>query len=641
MKKNIVFVVLRICFSILTASAVLLLLFVFFSGYLKKNAPVKFGATYMTMNNPYFQILDETMKCLVNDYGDVFISRDPAQNQERQNLQILDMIDEGISVLLLNPVDRIKVLPAIDACLEAGVAVFIVDTDVSDSSNIISVIQSDNYMAGRQCAEDMVHRMSGGADIVVLYDTRISSTRQRFDGFISTVRKHRNFNIVKVITDVSEIEVATEKFGNFLEEGMDFDVVFANNDPTALGSLAALQQRGLDDKILIYGIDGSPDAKSMISKGFITGTAAQYPVKIGKLTVETAYRYLDGKDVPKQILVDTDMIVLWVLANILLYTLNNRRKIVSIIVICAGMFVYLCSDFGLLSIVLDLYSIHDYINFYDDKVNQIYLLGLYDFFQIGTIVCFIVFCTTTLISKQDSLHKINDLYLQLTQAHANLKTANHEIEKYMFEQVKTIEIQERNRLAREIHDTVGHTLAGIVAGLDACNTLMQSNSDKFNQQLKLVTDMAREGVLEIRRSVNHLRPDLLERLSLESAIRRLVNNTESVTGIHVMFSSTVRNFDLDEDEELAVYRIIQESITNAIKHSHADTIDLKIQKSENAIRISIHDNGIGCPDIHFGFGLSHMQSRIEMLHGELKVWTENGFSIEAVIPLRKNLEAEQ
>ena len=152
-------------------------------------------------------------------------------------------------------------------------------------------------------------------------------------------------------------------------------------------------------------------------------------------------------------------VVLWVLANILLYTLNNRRKIVSIIVICAGMFVYLCSDFGLLSIVLDLYSIHDYINFYDDKVNQIYLLGLYDFFQIGTIVCFIVFCTTTLISKQDSLHKINDLYLQLTQAHANLKTANHEIEKYMFEQVKTIEIQERNRLAREIHDTVGHTLA--------------------------------------------------------------------------------------------------------------------------------------------------------------------------------------
>ena len=121
---------------------------------------------------------------------------------------------------------------------------------------------------------------------------------------------------------------------------------------------------------------------------------------------------------------------------------------------------------------------------------------------------------------------------------------------------------------------------------------------------------------------------------LISFMRKAIQKNEDI-------GSIVKAFDLDEDEELAVYRIIQESITNAIKHSHADTIDLKIQKSENAIRISIHDNGIGCPDIHFGFGLSHMQSRIEMLHGELKVWTENGFSIEAVIPLRKNLEAEQ
>ncbi len=329
-------------------------------------------------------------------------------------------------------------------------------------------------------------------------------------------------------------------------------------------------------------------------------------------------------------------LILWVLANILFYCLNKRKKLMSIIIICVGMLIYLCSDFGLLSMILDLYDIHDYINFYDNKVNRMYLLGLYDFCQIGTIVCFIVFCTTTLVSKQDLLHKINDLYVQLTEAHARLKTANHEIEKYMFEQAKTIEIQERNRLAREIHDTVGHTLAGIVAGLDACNTLKQTNPDKFNQQLNIVSGMAREGIQEIRRSVNHLRPDALERLSLESAIRQLVHNTESVTGMHVHFSSSVRNFDFDEDEELAIYRIIQESITNAIKHSHADTIELKIKKDRSSICIFIHDNGVGCSDIRMGFGLSHMQSRIEMLHGELKFWSENCFSIEAIIPIRTN-----
>lgn len=320
MKKNIIFIIFRICISILIVSVILALTFIFFSGYLKKHTPIKFGATYMTMNNPYFQVLDETMKRLIYDYGDVLISRDPAQNQERQNIQIVDMIEEGISVLFLNPVDRTKILPAINACKKAGVAIFIVDTDAEDISNVISVIQSDNYMAGVQCAEDMVTRIPAGGNIVVLYDTRISSTRLRYDGFIRTVEKYNGFNIVKIITDVSEIEVATEKVRSFLREKIDFNVIFASNDPTALGSLAALQQSGTDDKILIYGVDGSPDVKSMISKGFITGTAAQYPIIMGKMSVEMAYRYLEGKDVPKQILVDTDMITQ---ENIGLYNLDG------------------------------------------------------------------------------------------------------------------------------------------------------------------------------------------------------------------------------------------------------------------------------------------------------------------------------
>lgn len=333
-------------------------------------------------------------------------------------------------------------------------------------------------------------------------------------------------------------------------------------------------------------------------------------------------------------------LILWVLANVLLYTLNERENFVSIIVIFVGMFLYLCSDFGLLSIVLDLYSIQNYINFYTDDVVRIYIFGIYDLCQIGTIVCFIVFCTTTLVSKQRSLHKINDLNLQLAETNVGLQKANHEIEKYMFEQVKTVEIKERNRLAREIHDTVGHTLAGIVAGLDACMTLMSMDSDKFKQQLDKIAALAREGINEIRRSVNHLRPDVLERSSLESAIHQLLHNAESIAGIRVVFSSTVTNFDFDEDEELTIYRMIQESITNAIKHSNADVIELSIKRIDDAIHIFIHDNGIGCPDMHIGFGLAHMQSRIEMIHGKVKFWTDNGFSIEAVIPIRSEKEKD-
>ena len=87
---------------------------------LENRKPRKFGATYMTMNNPYFQDLNAELEEIVEANGDILIYRDPAQNQEKQNEQIFDMLEEGITALFLNPVDWITVKPALLACYEAG-----------------------------------------------------------------------------------------------------------------------------------------------------------------------------------------------------------------------------------------------------------------------------------------------------------------------------------------------------------------------------------------------------------------------------------------------------------------------------------------------------------------------------------------
>lgn len=311
----------RMSVSILVAVGLLCVFAVFMSRHIKKNTPVKFGATYMTMNNPYFQAMDEHIKQLVTDYGDVLISRDPAQSQDRQNDQIIDMLEEGISVLFLNPVDRTRTQLALDACNAVGVPIFIIDTEVEDMSSVVSCIQSNNYLAGAQCAEDMISKMPSGADILVLYDTRISSTVLRYEGFIQTIEPYNMYNIVDIIYNVSEIEVATEKLNAFLDRDVAFDVIFANNDPTALGCIAALQQNNRDiDKILIYGVDGSPDVKAMIRKDVMTGTAAQYPLRMATLAVEMAYRYLNGKDVDKHIVIDTELITY---ENVFLYDVDG------------------------------------------------------------------------------------------------------------------------------------------------------------------------------------------------------------------------------------------------------------------------------------------------------------------------------
>ena len=272
-----------------------------------KQEPKKFGATYMTMNNPYFIALNESIREGIEANGDVLITRDPAQNQDRQNAQIKEMIDEGVTAIFLNPVDWTEVSEALELCKEAGVAVFNVDTNVYKKDMVESIIWSDNYQAGVQCAEDMMKKKEK-ADILIMKHYNVQSTNERVQGFLDTIEGHDEYKIVDEITTTSEFEVAIEEMDRILDKDLKFDVVLGGNDPTALGALAGLQSNHVTEKILIYGIDGSPDAKEMIKKGYLEGTSSQQPVKMGKKAVETAYKYLRGEPVEKDIMIDVIMI---------------------------------------------------------------------------------------------------------------------------------------------------------------------------------------------------------------------------------------------------------------------------------------------------------------------------------------------
>ena len=272
-----------------------------------KQEPKKFGATYMTMNNPYFIALNESIREGIEANGDVLITRDPAQNQDRQNAQIKEMIDEGVTAIFLNPVDWTEVSEALELCKEAGVAVFNVDTNVYKKDMVESIIWSDNYQAGVQGAEDMMKKKEK-ADILIMKHYNVQSTNERVQGFLDTIEGHDEYKIVDEITTTSEFEVAMEEMDRILDKDLKFDVVLGGNDPTALGALAGLQSNHVTEKILIYGIDGSPDAKEMIKKGYLEGTSSQQPVKMGKKAVETAYKYLRGEPVEKDIMIDVIMI---------------------------------------------------------------------------------------------------------------------------------------------------------------------------------------------------------------------------------------------------------------------------------------------------------------------------------------------
>lgn len=288
---------------------ILVLLFVMLSGcQSKEKKQYKFGATYMQMNNPYFMDMNAHLEELVEANGDILICRDPSQDQEKQNEQILDMIEEGVDGIFLNPVNWETVEPALIACKEAGVPLFCIDTLVKNDEYVAFSILSDNYDAGVQCAKDIMKKKKS-AKIITIISPGTNSIIDRVKGLEDTIKGHPEYEIVEVAEGGGELEVSMEVIGEVIDKGVEFDVVLGGNDPSALGALAALQMRKMqDDGILIYGIDGSPDGKVMINEGYLEGSSAQRPIVMADMAVDMAYDYMNGKDVEKMVIVPVTLI---------------------------------------------------------------------------------------------------------------------------------------------------------------------------------------------------------------------------------------------------------------------------------------------------------------------------------------------
>lgn len=316
-------------------------------------------------------------------------------------------------------------------------------------------------------------------------------------------------------------------------------------------------------------------------------------------------------------------LLLLVFANVISYVKDGKTKLLFVSLAVVG---YLVADHNLLSIYRNLYAVTDYIHYYSSGIQQ-YLFSIYDIVISLNIILFIVYCVYVINAQKSTIDEVNRLYKEL-------QSANEQLKEYADMSERMAQTRERNRLAREIHDTLGHTLTGISAGLDACLALVDVSPDETKKQLELLAGVSREGIRDVRRSVNELRPDALERLSLEVAVRKMIVDMSRVSDVQIYFDTEEKHLKFDEDEENAVYRVIQEGITNAVRHGRASRIWISLKRIEGEIVLSIRDDGIGCKEIKSGFGTRHIRERIEMLHGTVNFDGRHGFVITAHIPIR-------
>ena len=266
-----------------------------------------FGATYMTMNNPYYQVVDSRLRSEIEKKGDILLSRDANMNQDRQNEEIRELIQDGAEIIFLTPVEWDKSEEGLEIAKRAGVPVIVVDAPVRDTNLVACSVISDNYQAGVLCAKHLL-KVREKAKIILLEHITARSGTERIQGFLDTIKKNSAFEIVGQGESDGQIENAMPVMENLLKKAPDADVVMALNDPSAFGAMAAIEGEGVMDRFLVYGVDGSPEAKAMIHDGMMTATSAQFPYRIASKSVQAAYDILAGKKQKHEIIVSVELV---------------------------------------------------------------------------------------------------------------------------------------------------------------------------------------------------------------------------------------------------------------------------------------------------------------------------------------------
>jgi signal transduction histidine kinase len=188
--------------------------------------------------------------------------------------------------------------------------------------------------------------------------------------------------------------------------------------------------------------------------------------------------------------------------------------------------------------------------------------------------------------------------------------------------------RERNRLARELHDTLAHSLSGIAVQLEAVKALWEDDPEQARAMVEQSLESARGGLSEARRAIQALRASPLEQLGLEAALHQLGEDATERAGFPVLVSVADNVGELDPELENVVYRIADEALTNASRHSVASQVTLDLTRRAGKVRLVVADDGAGfdrdapVPDGHIG--LKGMTERAEMVGGILELSSEPG-----------------
>ncbi|MEM8952811.1 MAG: substrate-binding domain-containing protein [Verrucomicrobiota bacterium] len=269
------------------------------------------AASCITLTNPYFILIKDVMTEEASKYGYdvVFLSGD--QDPAKQANQVKDFIVQDVAAIALNPCDSKAIGPAIAEANEAGIPVFTFDIKCqAEGVDIVSHVATDNFQGGQLAGEAMIEALgSEGGEVAILDYRSVESCIMRVDGFKEIIEQHNSAIPDSKIEIVAELpgEGVKDKGYKAAEDALQahpgLDGIFAINDPSGLGAVAALERADKLRQVTVIAFDGQPDGKRAIRDGKIYADPVQFPDQIARKTVELIVAHFDGQEVPAEYLI--------------------------------------------------------------------------------------------------------------------------------------------------------------------------------------------------------------------------------------------------------------------------------------------------------------------------------------------------
>jgi len=234
---------------------------------------------------------------------------------------------------------------------------------------------------------------------------------------------------------------------------------------------------------------------------------------------------------------------------------------------------------------------------------------------------------TAMDQLEDKNNTLSYLNEQLIEKNDQLKYYAHTAEELAV-------VKERQRFSRDAHDTLGHTMTVLITQLKVAEILCKTNAAAAREKITESLLVAREGLHELRRSIMGIAPGKLSEDNIKSSILNLINDYKSA-GMKIDVTVNGDFESLHEDLIHALFRLLQEALTNSLRHGRATHVDIVMNSADDKLKVLIKDNGIGCKNIKKGFGLKGMEQRISVFNGTVHYGSdgENGFNIFVEVPV--------